>query len=72
MTSAAGREDNLRRDTDGRRIRRHVVQHHAIGANSCVCTDRDATEYLGPGPYIYVTSDFRRTIVPAAERNLLE
>jgi hypothetical protein len=72
MTSAAGGINNLRRDTHGRRARRHVLQNYAIGADSRVWTDRDATEDLGPSPYIYVTSDSRRTIVPAAEGNLLE
>jgi hypothetical protein len=64
--------ENLRRNTHGRRTRWHVAQNYTIGADFCVFTDRDATEYLGPGSDIHVPSDPRRTIFPATESNLLE
>ena len=58
-----------RRYPDCGSVRRHVRQHHRIGADPRAVADHDAAEHLGAGPDIDLGADHRRVLSPANGRS---
>jgi hypothetical protein len=46
-----------RRDSDRHMVRRHIVDHHSIGANDCVVANGNAAKKFGTRTDIDMTSD---------------
>ena len=63
MTSTAGEAGarNAGRDADGGGERRHIFQHHRVGAYLGVISNADVSQEFGPSADIDMTTDSRRT-----------
>jgi hypothetical protein len=58
--------DCARRNTDRNTVRRHIFEHHGVGANSDVVADRNRTEDFRTCPNVHSVSDYWCSGYPGA------